>query len=277
MSELLQIGEVARLCGVTPKTIRYYQQTGLLNESVRSEGGYRLYDAADIMRLQQIRRLQSFGLSLKQIKDILGDSTDSIGQEHNLRQVLELLLHETTLEISQLEKRRARIEKLLKQTDLNKPLETAPSMKKAQEQLGSLLDQLSPRMLEQENRIFDALDSYNWPEPYKEIQNKIIELMTKNPQLFHDMLSIEERLMALADAPADSLEGEKLAEDLFELTTIHPELLAFHTLKLDARSEASGIGEVFGQVLNATLSPAQQRFAEKIAKLSEAKQNEQTS
>lgn len=275
MSELFQIGEVARLCGVTPKTIRYYQQTGLLNESVRSEGGYRLYDAADIMRLQQIRRLQSFGLSLKQIKEIVGESIGGIGQEHNLRQVLEVLLHETSAEISQLEKRRARIEKLLKQTDLTQPLETAPSMRKAQEQLGALLDQLSPQLLEQENRIFDALDSYNWPEPYKEIQNKIIELMTKNPQLFQDMLSIEERLMALANAPADTPEAEKLAEDFFEFTSSHPELLAFHALKLDARAEASGIGEVFGQVLSATLSPAQQRFAEKIAKLSEAKQNEQ--
>ena len=53
MRELLQIGEVAKLIGVSPKTIRYYHEIGLLAEPKRTEGGYRLYMAQDLLRLQE--------------------------------------------------------------------------------------------------------------------------------------------------------------------------------------------------------------------------------
>jgi hypothetical protein len=62
MREQLHIGEVARLVGVSTKTIRYYHQIGLLAEPERTESGYRLYDAAHLLRLQHIRRLRALGL-----------------------------------------------------------------------------------------------------------------------------------------------------------------------------------------------------------------------
>lgn len=51
MREQLHIGEVARLVGVSTKTIRYYHQIGLLTEPARTESGYRLYDAGHLLRL----------------------------------------------------------------------------------------------------------------------------------------------------------------------------------------------------------------------------------
>jgi DNA-binding transcriptional MerR regulator len=59
MREQLHIGEVAALVGVSPKTIRYYHEVGLLAEPPRTGAGYRLYTAQDLLRLQRIRRLRA--------------------------------------------------------------------------------------------------------------------------------------------------------------------------------------------------------------------------
>ncbi|TKC86850.1 MerR family transcriptional regulator [Trinickia terrae] len=61
---LLKIGELARQCGLTVRTLHHYDDIGLLTPSARTESGYRLYDRTDIARLYQIQALQRFGLSL---------------------------------------------------------------------------------------------------------------------------------------------------------------------------------------------------------------------
>lgn len=68
----LKIGEVASQSGLPVKTIRYYEEIGLLAPTVkRSESGYRLFDNQVLNRLAFIKRSQSFGLSLNEIKTIL--------------------------------------------------------------------------------------------------------------------------------------------------------------------------------------------------------------
>src|SRR5437868_1090074 len=116
MSTQLHIGEVAKLLGITPKTIRHYHKVGLLAEPQRTESGYRLYSAGDLLRLQRIRRLQALGLSLKQIKTLLGEHVS--GQERSLRDVLQSLLTELTAEIQSLEEQRERIATLLKEESI---------------------------------------------------------------------------------------------------------------------------------------------------------------
>ena len=70
--KLLKIGEVACESGLPVKTIRYYEELGLLTRVVqRSESGYRLFDYSVFNRLAFIKRAQSLGLSLKEIKEIL--------------------------------------------------------------------------------------------------------------------------------------------------------------------------------------------------------------
>jgi DNA-binding transcriptional MerR regulator len=58
----LKVGTVARCAGVTIRTLRYYEEIGLLSPSGRTEGGHRLYERPDLMRLQQIKSLQTVGL-----------------------------------------------------------------------------------------------------------------------------------------------------------------------------------------------------------------------
>lgn len=66
-----QIGAVAKQSGVPIKTIRYYEELGLLKASGRTEGGFRLFDSDVLSRLHFIKRAQSLGLSLSEIKDFL--------------------------------------------------------------------------------------------------------------------------------------------------------------------------------------------------------------
>ena len=71
---LLRIQEVAAETGLTPRTIRYYEEVGLLAPAARSEGAYRLYDAYDLERLRFIAGLRNdAGFSLAEIGQLLED------------------------------------------------------------------------------------------------------------------------------------------------------------------------------------------------------------
>ncbi|MHB8577045.1 MAG: helix-turn-helix domain-containing protein [Dehalococcoidia bacterium] len=68
----LQIGEVAERTGVTQRTLRFYEEKGLLQPPSRMEGGFRLYSEEDVQRVEQIRRLQRLlGFSLAEIKEMV--------------------------------------------------------------------------------------------------------------------------------------------------------------------------------------------------------------
>jgi DNA-binding transcriptional MerR regulator len=73
-ARLLRIQEVATATGLTPRSIRYYEEMGLLRPAARSRGDYRLYDSSDLERLQFIRGLRDdAGFSLAEIGLLLED------------------------------------------------------------------------------------------------------------------------------------------------------------------------------------------------------------
>lgn len=67
---LLTVRDAAERLGVTPRTLKYYEERGLVTPS-RSEGRYRLYDAADLERFARILRLRALGFSLHGITEML--------------------------------------------------------------------------------------------------------------------------------------------------------------------------------------------------------------
>jgi DNA-binding transcriptional MerR regulator len=71
--ESLRIGDVARLVGTTPRTIRYYEEIGLLPEALgRPSGRHRLYTHAEVERLRDVMRLKDLlGVSLDELKTLL--------------------------------------------------------------------------------------------------------------------------------------------------------------------------------------------------------------
>ena len=74
--KLLRIQEVAAEIGLTTRSIRYYEEIGLLEPAGRSEGDYRLYDSDDLDRLRYIKGLRDdAGFSLAEIAQLLEDET----------------------------------------------------------------------------------------------------------------------------------------------------------------------------------------------------------
>ena len=68
----LRIGDVAERAGVTPRTIRYYEELGLLPPAEREHGKHRTYDEAAVERLREITRLRDLlGLSLEELKRVI--------------------------------------------------------------------------------------------------------------------------------------------------------------------------------------------------------------
>ena len=67
----MRIGEIAKKAGVNPKTIRYYEEIGLLPPAPRTESGYRQFADKDAERLEFIRSAKTLGIALEEIKEVL--------------------------------------------------------------------------------------------------------------------------------------------------------------------------------------------------------------
>ncbi|MFF7406705.1 MerR family transcriptional regulator [Streptomyces murinus] len=74
----MQIGEVAERTGLSLRTIRHYEEVGLVVPSARSKGGFRLYTESDVDRLMVIRRMKPLDFSLEEMRDLL-EITDRLG------------------------------------------------------------------------------------------------------------------------------------------------------------------------------------------------------
>ncbi|MEV7224673.1 MerR family transcriptional regulator [Streptomyces sp. NPDC056353] len=73
----MQIGEVAARTELSLRTIRHYEETGLVVPSARSQGGFRLYTEADVARLMVVRRMKPLGFTLDEMRDLL-EATDRL-------------------------------------------------------------------------------------------------------------------------------------------------------------------------------------------------------
>ncbi|MFD0162859.1 MerR family transcriptional regulator [Streptomyces decoyicus] len=91
-SEHMQIGVVAARTELSLRTIRHYEETGLVIPSARSQGGFRLYTQADVARLMVIRRMKPLGFTLDEMRALLAatDRLDS-GEELSAADREELL------------------------------------------------------------------------------------------------------------------------------------------------------------------------------------------
>jgi MerR family Zn(II)-responsive transcriptional regulator of zntA len=90
----LQIGELAKNADVSIRTVRYYEELGLLPPSGWTSGGMRLYGDADVARLRFIRRLRMLHLNLNEIKVALGLEQPPMDRQERVARTLEVLLME---------------------------------------------------------------------------------------------------------------------------------------------------------------------------------------
>jgi len=106
----LTIGELAEKLGTTTRTLRYYEELGLVPSPEKQPGGSRLYGKEDIVRLEFILKLKQSGVSLREINEIV----KNYGQEVICLEELPKLLNELDLHISNVDQKIANLLSLRK-------------------------------------------------------------------------------------------------------------------------------------------------------------------
>ena len=101
---LLKVGEVARLTGLTVKTLHHYEEEGLAEPAGRSEAGYRLYGEEEVARLKFIKRAKLLGLTLEEIKELVSLVAGCNAGElvPTLKDILEVQLENTERSMKEL-------------------------------------------------------------------------------------------------------------------------------------------------------------------------------
>jgi DNA-binding transcriptional MerR regulator len=99
------VGDVARLSGVSIRTLHHYDEIGLLSPSGRTKAGYRRYASEDLERLQQILCYRSLGFDLREIANILDDPhTDPLQHLRRQRELLESRIQDLGKQVRTVEK-----------------------------------------------------------------------------------------------------------------------------------------------------------------------------
>lgn len=89
--EFTSIGELAKQLEMSQRTIRYYEEIGLLNSIKRIEGGRRIYTDVDLRRLKLIKRLKIMGMTLSEMQELEAMWTYEKSNDKVLKRLLELL------------------------------------------------------------------------------------------------------------------------------------------------------------------------------------------
>ena len=157
------IGELARACGVTVRTLHHYDEIGLLSAGQRTAFGHRRYTEEDVRRLYRIRALQMLGLPLADIGAVLGTAADDMA---SLRTLLERQLQYTRRQAEQVQAVQDRLRDLLSRIDpsRNDPSRNDGPAMPAPEQFLSTLEMIA------------VLENHFTPEQRQELADRRTEL-----------------------------------------------------------------------------------------------------
>jgi len=128
--DALKIGEFARLADTNLRTLRYYEELGLLRPSYRSAGGFRYYRRTDVNRVQLIRDLQELGLQLEQIRDLIAVREPESNRDQFVARVREALtVHSQLLleRLTALQEQQGKVDKALEKLARCEDCEHSPA------------------------------------------------------------------------------------------------------------------------------------------------------
>ncbi|WP_117212348.1 MerR family transcriptional regulator [Allorhizocola rhizosphaerae] len=191
------VGKVAEFAGVTVRTLHHYDEIGLLSPSDRSRTGYRRYDDADLLRLQQIMYYRELGFSLDEIATIL-DDPHADAQAH-LRRQHELLSERIT-----------KLQKMVYAIEFAMEAEKVGIQLTPQERFEVFGD------FDPDKHAEEAKERWGDTEAYRESMRRAGRYTKEDWQRIKDeMTQWGERVVALMDsgAPADGPDAMQLAEE----------------------------------------------------------------
>lgn len=111
----MNIGEAAKLSGVSRKMIRYYEDIDLLADMPRNSSGYRVYDDSNIEQLRFIKRARDLGFSLERIKTLLGLWQNTDRKSADVKALAQQYMTELDRDISNLQSMREQLAGLVEQ------------------------------------------------------------------------------------------------------------------------------------------------------------------
>ena len=213
MSHRLKIGQVASLLGISTKTVRHYQQEGLLPDRREGENGYRYFLPQDLLQLHKVIKLKGLGMSLAQVRAIL-KQTDQV---HTMRAALSTLRKELTGQISDLQDQVARIDTLLAEegdpfSEFADPL---PHEEALRERLRTSLPGMDPAMLDEmlalDRKMFDLLKGFHWPgNPEAQFEQSLQQILA-NPETAARLGPILESFLGMLHGSPDAIDLQDLA------------------------------------------------------------------
>ena len=113
----LKIGEVSKESGIGIEALRFYERSGLLGKPVRSESNYRLYDEGVLDRLAFIKKAQTLGFSLDEIKRIIADAQHGASPCEDVREIVRRRLEELDERMREMKRYRKELAETLEEWD----------------------------------------------------------------------------------------------------------------------------------------------------------------
>ncbi len=185
---MFTVGELARLTGITVRTLHHYDEIGLVIPSERTAAGYRMYVEADVLRLQQVLLFRELGLPL----DEIASAIDTADREALMRQHRSVLLA-----------KRARIDAMLAAMDAYTGATMQP------DDVKSMFDGFDPKQYEVEAR-----EKWGETDAYKEAARRTAKYgKAEWAELRAEADSIYRRLAALMGTPVGDAAVQALVEE----------------------------------------------------------------
>ncbi|WP_086819611.1 MerR family transcriptional regulator [Allokutzneria sp. NRRL B-24872] len=243
---VLTIGELARLAGTTVRAVRHYTAEGLVEEPPRDASGYRRYGTQALITVSRIRRLRDLGLSLEQIRGLLGEKPRSLDD------ALSTLDDELAEQEQRISAQRKRIAELRASTqdpeipgelgEMLRRLEAAgvdQQLLRREKEAVLLIIVTAPESVDRLTEAYRTL----WSEPGHQVA----------------MVEFSQSFQSLADEPEDSPEVERLVE---KLLAGNPRLAEM--AQGDPQESTGPMDALFLDYVD-SFAPAQRRFMHVIA------------
>jgi MerR family transcriptional regulator, copper efflux regulator len=125
----MTIKKVAVQAGVGIETIRFYEREALISEPPRTPSGYRQYSPGAVARIKFIKRVQSLGFSLPEIKDLMALKMKKTARRQDLRQKAEKKIAEIEAKIQSLQKIKETLKQMTQTCHGEGPLSECPILK----------------------------------------------------------------------------------------------------------------------------------------------------
>jgi DNA-binding transcriptional MerR regulator len=246
-------GELARLAGVTVRTLRHYHQVGLLDEPERRSNGYRDYGVQSLVRVLRIKRLAALGIPLERMPGLLDDSAGSAGSvEEDPGKVLDELDLELAGQMDRLAGQRSLIARLREHSAaLDLPPELAPFF------AVFATSGLSPELVRADRDQWVLLAHLIGDDAMPFLE-RFYERLTR-PDMVPAVTEIAERFGGLG--PGSTEEETTALVDKFVLTfrPVLAELAA-----AGEHIDLSGSADLFGEYISGQLNEQQLRVVEQL-------------